>query len=377
MNKRDYYDVLSVGREASPEDIKRAYRKLALQYHPDRNPGDKEAEEKFKEASEAYSVLIDPEKRSTYDRFGFDGLRGEGFSGFGGFNSTIFADFEDILGDFFNFGFGDIFGTRARRRSSQPSRGRDLGLEMEVSLKEAAFGVQKEIKLNRAEHCPECKGTGMKPGTQKSSCPKCQGAGQVRYQQGFFSIARTCASCQGTGQIITTPCENCHGKSKVAEKKELKVNIPPGVDNGIKLRIEGEGEAGDVNAPRGDLFVVIKVKKHKYFQREQNNLLCDLSISFAKAAIGTRIQVPTLEGEEELAVPAGTQAGEVFRLKGHGVPHVNNHRKGDLYVKVNVETPKNLTKKQKDLLREFAETRGEKLDDVEKGILHKVKNIFH
>lgn len=373
MNKRDCYEVLGVPRDAPSEEIKRAYRKLALKYHPDRNPGDAVAEENFKEAAEAYSILIDPEKRSLYDQYGHQGLRGEGFSGF---NSTIFSDFEDILGDFFNFGFGDIFGTRSRRRSDHPNRGRDLVLEMEVSLEEAAFGVEKEVKLNRAELCPVCKGEKTKPGTSKSVCSQCQGRGQVRYQQGFFSIARSCSRCGGSGEVITTPCENCRGSGKTKEKKSFKLNVPPGVDNGMKLRVEGEGEAGDRGAARGDLYVVMRVKKHKYFDREDENLYCQVNISFPKAAMGTRVEIPTLEGKEILNIPSGTQPGDILRMKGRGVKNVNNHRKGDLFVKVDVATPKHLTKQQQELLRKFAEARGESLDKVEKNIISKVKDIF-
>jgi molecular chaperone DnaJ len=374
MNKRDCYEVLGVPRNAAPEEIKRAYRKLALKYHPDRNPGDDVAEENFKEAAEAYSILIDPDKRSLYDQYGYQGLRGEGFSGF---NSTIFSDFEDILGDFFNFGFGDIFGTRSRRRPDYPGRGRDLVLEMEVTLEEAAFGVEKEVKLNRAELCPVCKGDKTKPGTSKSTCSQCQGQGQVRYQQGFFAIARTCSRCGGAGQVITTPCENCRGSGKIKEKKALKLNVPPGVDSGMKLRVEGEGESGDKGATRGDLYVVIEVKKHKYFEREDENLYCQVNISFPQAAVGTRVEIPTLEGKEVLHIPSGTQPGDVLRMKGKGVKNVNNHRKGDLYVKVAVATPKHLTKQQQELLRKFAESRGESLDKVEKNIISRVKDIFH
>jgi molecular chaperone DnaJ len=377
MIKRDYYEILGISREAYSDQIKRAYRKQALKYHPDRNPGDAEAEENFKQAAEAYSVLADPEKRQVYDRFGHDGLRGEGFSGFSGFDSSIFADFEDILGNFFNFGFGDIFGTRSRRRSRYPARGRDLALELKVTLEEAAFGVEKEIKLNRAELCPECSGSKMKPGTSTSSCPSCQGRGKVQYRQGFFAISRTCSSCQGSGEIISAPCSNCHGQGKVKQKKVMKIKIPAGVDSGMKLRIEGEGEAGEKDAPSGDLYVMIQVKKHPHFERENSHLFCQVTLSFAKAAMGTSIEIPTLEDKEVFKIPPGTQPGEMFRLKGKGIKNLNNHRKGDLFVKVNVKTPRNLSKTQKGLLRKFAMSRGEKLDVVEKNILSKVKNTFH
>lgn len=376
MIKRDYYQCLGVSRSSTSEEIKKAYRQLALRYHPDRNPGDAGAEEKFKEAAEAYSVLIDPEKRSVYDRFGHEGLRGEGFTGFSGFNSSIFEGFEDILGNFFNFGFGDIFGTR-QRRSSYPRRGRDLALELEISLKEAAFGVEKEIKLNRAEFCPACEGTKIEPGTSKSACPHCQGKGQVRYQQGFFTISRTCSHCEGRGEIITSPCGNCRGIGRVRAHKTVQLKIPSGVDEGTKLRVESEGEAGERGAPRGDLYVVIHVKKNEFFERRENDLLCHVSISFPRASLGTAVEIPTLEGSETLKIDGGTQSGQVFRLKGKGIKNLHSHRKGDLFVEVQVETPKNLNKEQKDLIKEFASLLGEKLEEVDKSLLDKVKGIFN
>lgn len=376
MTKRDYYLCLGVTRSATAEEIKKAYRQMALQYHPDRNPGNSQAEEKFKEAAEAYSVLIDPGKRSVYDRFGHEGLRGEGFTGFSGFNSTIFEDFEDILGNFFSFGFGDIFGTR-QRRAAYPRRGRDLVLEMEISLQEAAFGVEREIKLNRAEFCVVCEGTKVEPGTDKSTCPHCQGRGQVRYQQGFFTISRTCSQCEGRGEIITSPCKKCRGTGRVKGQKIIHLKIPPGVDEGTKLRVESEGEAGERGAPRGDLYVIMHIKQHEFFERRENDLFCRVSISFARAALGTVIEIPTLEGSETLKIDAGTQSGQVFRLKGKGVRDLHSHRKGDLFVEVQVKTPLHLTKEQKDLLREFASLFGEKLEEVDKSLLDKVKGIFH
>ncbi len=377
MTKQDYYEVLGVSRDSSSEEIKRAYRQMALKYHPDKNPGKKDAEEKFKIAAEAYSVLIDHNKRSIYDQFGYEGLRGGGFSGFSGFNSSIFEDFEDILGNFFNFGFGNFFGTRQKRNSYYPSRGRDLALELEVSLGEAAFGVEKEIKLNRIELCSVCKGSKMQPGTQKSVCSQCQGRGQVRYQQGFFTVSRTCSYCRGTGEIITSHCEECKGSGRIKKKKTLKIKIPAGVDNGIRLRMEGEGEAGDRGASRGDLYISIRVKKHELFERENSNLFCQVSISFAKAVLGTTLEIPTLEGKETLKIAPGTQTGKVNNLKGKGMKNLHNNRKGDLFVKVNVRTPENLTKEQKEIIKQFAKSRGENLGTVDQNIVSKVKNIFH
>jgi len=377
MTKKDYYESLGVAHDATPEEIKKAYRQMALKYHPDRNPGNKEAEEKFKEAAEAYSVLIDSKKRSVYDRFGYDGLRGEGYSGFTGFNSSIFEDFEDILGNFFSFGFGDLFGTRERTRAHYPQKGRDLALEYEVTLEEAAFGAEKEIKLNRLEYCPVCNGSRLQPGTQKSLCQSCQGRGQVRYQQGFFTISRTCSHCGGAGEIITTPCQECRGAGRVRKKKTLKIKIPAGVDEEMRLRIAGEGEAGERGASKGDLYIIIRLKKHGFFEREENNLFCQISISFTQAALGTSVKIPTFEGDEFLRIPAGTQPGETFRLKGKGVKDIESHRKGDLFVKVKVKTPENLSKEQKALLQKFAESRGENLEVLDKSIIDKVKDIIH
>lgn len=377
MIKKDYYETLGIPHNASSDEIKRAYRQMALKFHPDRNPGNKESEEKFKEAAEAYSVLIDTEKRSAYDRFGHNGLRGEGFSGFAGFDSSIFEEFEDILGSFFGFGFGDFFGTRSRRRAYAPSRGRDLALELELTLEEAAFGVEKEIKLDRTETCPTCHGSRLRPGTKKSVCPHCQGRGQVRYQQGFFSVSRTCSYCRGTGAIITSPCDECRGSGKVKRRKALSIKIPAGVDQGSKLRIAEEGEAGDQGASPGDLYVIVRMKKHKFFEREHNNLFCEISISFAQAALGTTIGIPTLEKNELLQISPGTQTGTVLKIKGKGIESLDSHRKGDLLVRVNLQTPERLTKEQKALLRKFAESRGEDLEGIDKSIIAKVKNFFH
>ena len=376
MTKRNYYEVLGVARNAPAEEIKRAYRQMALKHHPDRNPGNREAEERFKEAAEAYSVLGDPEKRTTYDRFGLDGLRGEGFTGFSGFDASVFGDFEDILGSL--FGFGDIFGVGGRRRRSVPQRGRDLALELEISLEQAASGVEKEISLSRAEHCPECRGSGVSPGTKKAECPTCQGRGQVRYQQGFFAISRTCSTCRGAGEVITSPCRNCHGSGQIKQKHKITVRVPAGVEDGSRLRIEGGGEAGGAGANPGDLYVVVRVARHAFFEREESNLFCQISISFFQAALGASIEVPGLDHESEvLKVPPGTQAGAVFRLKGRGIKDLRGHRKGDMYVKVQVKTPENLNKDEKALLRRLAELRGEDPDTVDRSLIDRLKNTIH
>ncbi|OGD21286.1 MAG: molecular chaperone DnaJ [Candidatus Aminicenantes bacterium RBG_13_59_9] len=375
MTKRDYYEVLGVARTASADAVKRAYRQMALKHHPDRNPGDAGAEEKFKEAAEAYSVLGDPEKRPVYDRYGFDGLRGEGFSGFSGFDSSIFGDFEDILGSL--FGFGDVFGTRSRRRNS-PQRGRDLALEIEISLEEAASGVDKEISLSRAEHCPECRGTGLAPGTNKSECPTCRGLGQVRYQQGFFAVSRTCSHCHGAGQVIPSPCRNCHGAGRINQKQKVTVHIPAGVADGSRLRIGGQGEAGEAGAGRGDLYILVRVAKHRFFEREDSHLFCQIPLSFSQAALGVSVEIPGLDQESEiLKIPAGTQTGAVFRMKGRGLKDLHGHRRGDIYVKVEVKTPENQGKEEKELLRRLAEIRGEELDGVDRSVAEKLRNRPH
>jgi len=363
MSRRDFYDVLGVDRAAGPEDIKKAYRQMALRYHPDRNPGDKEAEERFKEAAEAYSVLGDPEKRETYDRFGPEALRGQGFPGF---DSTVFEGFEDILGNFFgfDFGFGDIFG--GRRRRSRAERGRDLGLEMEITLEEAAGGVEREINLNRAERCAACDGTRLRPGTRPAPCPACGGHGQIRHSQGFFTVARTCSRCGGAGEIISTPCEACRGTGRTTVKRTLKIRIPAGVESGARLRIAGEGEAGERGGQRGDLYIQVQVKLHPFFEREGSDLACAISMSVAQAALGIAAEIPLLGGGwETLKIPPGTQPGAVFKIKGRGIRELNSRRGGDLYVKVQVRTPEGLSKEEKALLRELAERRGESLDRLE------------
>jgi molecular chaperone DnaJ len=374
MAEKDYYRVLGMPRDAPAEDIKKAYRQMALKHHPDRNPGSKEAEERFKEAAEAYSVLGDPEKRSVYDRFGAEGLRGQGFSGF---DASVFGDFEDILGNFFGFNLGDIFGGRSRGRSgARRSRGHDLAVEVEIGLEEAAAGLEREIKLTRAETCETCHGSKRKAGTRPSACPTCGGRGQVRTQQGFFTMARTCPRCQGGGEINPSPCEACQGRGHTREKRTLKVRIPAGVDEGSRLRLIGEGEAGDEDMPAGDLYVVTRVRKHAFFERDGNDLVCEVPVSFTQAALGARVEIPTLEGPEILKLPAGTQPGEIIRLKGKGVQDVSGRRRGDLFVKVLVRTPENLSKDQKALLAKLAEIRGEDVESVDKSVMHRLKNIL-
>jgi molecular chaperone DnaJ len=374
MSERNFYEMLGVPPEASPEEIKKAYRQQALKHHPDRNPGNREAEERFKLAAEAYSVLIDPEKRSIYDRFGPEGLKGRGAPGF---DPSVFMDFEDILGNFFGFSFGDLFGGADRRRANRPQRGRDLALELEIGLDEAALGADKEVKLTRHERCPACDGSKLKPGTQIAACPACQGRGQIRYQQGFFTVSRTCSHCGGTGEIIASPCGTCQGTGKVKDRTTLKIKVPAGVEDGTRLRVGSEGEAGDQGMRRGDLYVITRVRKHDFFERERNDLLCEIPLSFAQAALGARVEVPTFEGSEILKVPAGVQSGDTFRLKGKGLREVGSHRKGDLFVKIAVRTPSDLSKEQKALLLKLAELRGEVVDTVDRSVASKVRNIVH
>jgi molecular chaperone DnaJ len=377
MTKRDYYQVLDVPRSSNTDEVKKAYRQKALQYHPDRNPGDKEAEEKFKEAAEAYSVLCDPQKRSVYDRYGHEGLRGEGYTGFQGFDSTIFGDFQDILGSFFGFSFSDFFGTSQRSRRRGAQAGRDLALELEVTLEDVFHGAEKEIALNRAEACPTCRGTRLKPGTRKTACPTCQGHGQIRHQQGFFTISRTCPQCQGEGEVIPSPCTDCRGTGRAKKKKTLTLRVPAGIDDGARLRLVGEGEAGEAGAPRGDLYVVVQLKKHDVFERQNNDLYCQVSISFSQAALGAVLDIHTLNGPEQLKIPSGTQSGEVLRLKGKGLKEVRSQRNGDLYIRVQVRTPDRLTREQKELLRQLAELRSETRDEVVQAHLDRLKDIVH
>ncbi|MEW6368552.1 MAG: molecular chaperone DnaJ [Acidobacteriota bacterium] len=369
MNKRDYYEVLGVARNAGEQDVKSAYRKLAVKYHPDKNPGDKEAEERFKEAAEAYSVLGDPEKRKMYDAYGHHGPMVGGFSGF---DPSVFTGFEDILGDFFGFGFGDVFGGRKRRRASA-QRGQDLRYDLEITFEQAASGLETKVKIPRLETCEACRGSGAASGS-RVQCPTCHGHGQLRMQQGFFTISRTCSHCNGEGRIVKDPCKECRGRGRISREKPLTLKIPAGVDNGSRLRLLGEGEAGPDGGPRGDLYVFLHVREHEFFKREDTNIYCNIPISFTQAALGATINVPTLHGDEALKIPDGTQSGTVFRLEGKGVPSLDGYGRGDQYVTVNVVVPRRLTREQKKLLQEFARLAEEQGD--EKNVFEKVKDIF-
>jgi len=367
MSKRDYYEILGISRTATETEIKSAYRKLAVQYHPDKNPGNKEAEEKFKECAEAYAVLSDAQKRAAYDRFGHAG--GAAGGGFGGFEPG-FSNIEDI---FDMFGFGDVFGGRTRRRSTV-QRGSDLRYDLEITLEEAATGKDQKLNIPRLETCEECSGSGAEKGTQPETCISCAGAGQTRYQQGFFSVMRTCPNCQGSGRVVRTPCKGCKGQGRVEKEKSLEIKIPAGVETGSRLRVSGEGEGGMNGGPSGDLFVVIHVKEHEQFERQGNNLYSAVPITFAQAALGAEITVKTLEGEEPLKIPAGTQTGSVFRLKNHGMPNLGGRGKGDLFVAVQLVTPKTLTKEQRKLLERLAEVEDKDFND--ESFIDKVRNIF-
>jgi molecular chaperone DnaJ len=365
MAKRDYYEVLGVGREASADELKKAFRKLALQFHPDKNPDNPEAEERFKEINEAYAVLSDSAKRAQYDQFGH--AFAEGGGGFSG----DFSNVQDIFGEF----FGEFFGGG---RSSGPrrARGRDLLYRLDLEFTEAVFGTTKEVVVNREEDCAPCTGSGMKPGTQPAVCPTCRGTGQIRVSQGFFAIARTCTHCAGAGQIIKDPCETCRGRGRVPREAKLKVTVPPGVDDGTRLRLRGEGEAGLRGGPSGDLFVQLDVAPHPVFERDGVDLHCLVPISFAQAALGDEVEVPSLEGPVALRIPEGTQTGHRFTFRNRGVQHLSSNSRGDLLVTVVVETPTKLTERQRDLLREFAAEGGEDVNPQAKGFFEKVKEIF-
>ena len=369
--RRDYYEVLGVGHNATEQEIKRAYRRLAIKYHPDKNPGDKGAEERFKEAAEAYSVLGDPKKRALYDRYGHSGFGpGERFTGF---DESIFADFSDILGDF--LGLGDIFGTRTRRRPvAEP--GADLRYNLEVTFEEAAHGVETKIKIPRLHRCEYCGGSGDASGKGPAICPLCQGSGQLYYQQGFFRISRTCSQCQGSGQVIKDPCSYCKGTGRRRKEKSLSVKIPAGVDNGTHLRIHGEGEAGVRGGQPGDLYVVIHIKPHTFFNRQGKDLYCEIPITFSQAALGGEIEVPTLNGRVKLRLPAGTQAGTMFKLKGKGIKDIHGYGRGDQFVKVLLHTPTHLTREQKELFRKLAATEERLPNPDDKDFFQKVKEFL-
>lgn len=362
MNQRDYYEVLEVSKNAGEAELKKAYRQKALKFHPDKNPGDKQAEDKFKEASEAYEVLKDPEKRQIYDQYGHDGLKGRGFNGFSGFDD-IFSQFGDIFGDFFGGG-----GQRQRT-------GADLRLDIRIGFKEAAFGAEKEVQVGKHNSCGACKGSGSKPGYSPQVCRTCRGAGQVVRAQGFFNVQSPCPECRGAGQTITHPCNECRGEGRVRENKRLSINIPAGVNDGARLRLKGEGEPGPQGLPPGDLYVIIGVEPHEFFHREEDDIHCKMALTFAQAALGADIQVPLLEENKTkiIKVPAGTQNNGNYRIPGAGIPRLRGGGRGDQIIHFAIETPKNLNKRQKELYKELAEIDGHSFTDTLKGFFQKLK----
>jgi molecular chaperone DnaJ len=373
-SKRDYYEVLGVTKTSSKDEIKKAYRKLAMQFHPDRNPDNKEAEAKFKEASEAADVLLNDEKKSRYDQFGHAGVDGS-HGGFGGQGAEGFSDLGDIFGDI----FGDFFGGGGRGRGGRRSQGRpgsDLRMGLRVSFEEAAFGVAKKINLQRNVACNSCDGTGGEKGSKPINCDMCGGVGEVRRQQGFFTMAQTCPKCQGQGQMISNPCKTCHGHGTKKKTEELEVKIPAGIDTGQKLKLTDQGDAGTMGGSNGDLYVVIEVENHDFFERDGNDIYCTIPISFSQAALGADIEVPTLAGKAAVKIPAGTQAGKKMRLRGKGIQSISGYGVGDQILEVHVETPSKLNAKQKELLQELAKYDDSSCNPMRSSFIDRVKNIF-
>lgn len=373
MSKRDYYEVLGVAKDADAATLKKAYRKLAMKYHPDRNPDDKDAEAKFKEATEAHEVLSDEKKRHAYDQLGHAGVDGSAGGGFGGGGFGGGSSFSDIFGD----AFGDIFSGAGRSSRGGPQRGSDLRYTMDLALEEAVRGVEKKIRIPTLVACGTCEGSGAKPGTKPKTCNTCHGAGQIRMQQGFFAVQQTCPSCRGQGVTVEHPCNSCHGRGVKEETKTLNVKIPAGVDTGDRIRLSGEGEAGSLGGPSGDLYVQVQVKEHPIFHREGPHLHCDVPISIVDAVLGGELEVPTLDGRVKLKIPAETQSGKMFRLRGKGVVPVRGGSAGDLLCRVQVETPVNLTSEQKELLIRFQESlTGEKHSPQKKNWFDGVRKFF-
>ena len=371
VTKADYYEILGVSRDASDQELKSAYRKLALKYHPDRNPGDHTAEEKFKEASEAYQVLSDADKRAAYDRFGHAGVTGGGPGGFGGgFSGAV--DLGDIFGDL----FGEMFNMGGQQRSARQMRGDDLRYDLTIQFEEAIFGTEKEIKIRRLEACETCKGSGSASGRGPSVCPQCQGRGQIRYQQGFFSVARTCTTCAGRGSIISDPCQVCRGETRLTKEIKLTVKVPAGVEEGTRIRYAGEGDVGRGGSQAGDLYIVLSIGAHDFFARDGQNLHCVIPISFPQAALGAEIEIAGVDGPVMLKVPEGTPSGKELRIRGKGVPYLNEKGRGDLIVKVVVQIPKKLSRAQRDLIVELDKSMTVDNKPTSPGLLDKMKDLF-
>jgi len=372
VSKADYYEVLGVSREVSDPELKSAYRKQALKYHPDRNPGDHAAEEKFKTASEAYQVLSDPDKRAAYDRYGHAGLGGQG-----GFAGSPFAGGVDI-GDIFGDLFGEMFNVGgSSQRGSRQQRGDDLRFDLALDFEDAFFGTATEVKIRRLEACPTCNGRGTSTGRGPTTCGQCQGRGQIRYQQGFFSVARTCNACGGTGQVIGDPCQTCRGQTRVSSEFKLNVKVPPGVEEGTRIRYAGEGDAGRSGGPRGDLYVMLSIRPHDFFERKGYDLHCVIPISFPQAALGAEFEIPGIDGPVNLKVPEGTQSGRELRVRGRGIPYLNEKGHGDLIVKVLVQIPKKLSRSQRELVSKLAESLTVDNKPASPGLLEKMKDLFN
>ncbi len=371
--KRDYYEILGVGRDCDDPGLKSAYRKLALKFHPDRNPNDKDAEEKFKEAAEAYSVLSDPQKRAAYDRYGHQGL--QGFGAGQGFDPSTFTDFSDILGDL--FGFGDLFGGAGRRGGrSRAQRGEDLRYDLEINLEDAIRGMSVDIQVPRMETCSRCQGSGAEKNDGLVTCPMCHGRGEVIYQQSFLQIRRTCGQCNGRGQIIRRPCTQCRGEAYVRTERKLKVNIPPGVDTGTRLRLANEGQPGGNGGPPGDLYVVAKIKEHPIFERQGDDLHCTVPVNVAQAALGTEVNLLTFDGLETVKIPEGVQTGSRIKLKSLGVPRLQGSGRGDLFVHIDVRVPSKMTREQRKLFEQLRDTLPAENEPNEKSIMDRVKDYF-
>lgn len=372
VSKADYYEVLGVSRDASDQELKSAYRKQALKYHPDRNPGDHAAEEKFKEASEAYQVLSDADKRAAYDRYGHAGLGAQGFGG-SPFGGGMGVDLGDIFGDL----FGEMFSMGGSQRGSRQQRGDDLRFDLTIGFEDAVFGAETEVKLRRLDVCAACKGHGSASGRGPTVCSHCQGRGQIRYQQGFFSIARTCAACSGTGQVIADPCPVCRGEGRASSELKLTVKIPPGVEEGTRIRYAGEGDAGRAGGPKGDLYIVLSIRPHDFFERHGHDLHCVTPISFPQATLGAEFEIPGIDGPVSLKIPEGTQSGRELRIRGRGVPYLNEKGRGDLIVKVIVQIPRKLNRAQRELVTKLAESMTVDNKPTSPGLLEKMKDLFN